>query len=155
MYWIFVAAIIILIVGSAGVSLAQDDVSGRRACSGTYLVDLGQSEALWTLSRDGAILITDSAEQVYGFSHQQGAWRRTSAGEIRATWLDFNFDANAPTPASYSRIDASLVFARDCDTFSGSLDLRNYLPTDDPLDPTGGEFVIEDVTFTGRVVEPW
>jgi hypothetical protein len=143
--------ILLLTAGIVSVSIANAKV---KICPGTYLVDLGQSAALWTLSEDGNFQGSDSAEIFLGFSHAQGAWEQTGVRTASATWLDISFDANAGTPAGYARVDADLVFSSDCETLSGTLDLRIYAPTEDPLDTTGTSPVIIDLPFTGRRINP-
>lgn len=145
------ATILLLIVGFTSVNIAGAKV---KTCDGTYLVDLGQSEALWTLSKDGVFHGTDSAELFLGFSHAQGAWRQTGVKTVKATWLDFNFDPYTEVPEGYGRIEADLIFGSDCDTFSGTLDLRLYGSLEDPLDPTEGFLALDDLSFSGRRINP-
>jgi hypothetical protein len=145
------ATILLLIVGFTSVNIAGAKV---KTCDGAFLVDLGQSEALWTLSKEGIFHGTDSAELFLGFSHAQGAWRQTGLRTAKATWLDFNFDPYASAPAGYARIDADLVFGSNCETFSGTLDLRLYGSSDDPLDPSGGSLALDDLSFSGRRINP-
>ena len=146
------ASILLIIVGLAGANLAA--AQGAAACDGTYLVEVGQSEALWSFSKDGIFQATDSAEIFLGFSHQQGAWRHAGANQAKATWLDFSFNPTASTPAGYARIDADLFFDNGCDTLTGTLGLRLYGPSDDPLDPAAGFPVGDDILFTGRRINP-
>lgn len=155
-FWFYAVLVVImsLIVGLFGVSVVGAKGNGGRACYGTYLVDLGQSEGIWTLSKDGTVQVTDSAEVVFGFSHQQGSWKHTVAKEAKATWLDFAFDPDAVAPAGYSRIDADFVFGKGCDTFAGTLDRWSYGPGEDPLDRTTGGNGPFAATFTGRRVNP-
>jgi hypothetical protein len=127
---------------------------GGGPCYGTYLVDLGQSVGIWTLSRDGTVQVTDSAEEFIGFSHEQGAWTHTDGQNAKATFIDMTFDTNGALPAGYARADAELAFGDGCDDLTGTLDLRAYGSAGDPLDPTDGFQIGEDIPFTGRRVNP-
>lgn len=153
-FWFYalVFAAILLLIGLSGVSMVSAEGGGP--CYGTYLVDLDQSVGIWTLSKDGSVLVTDSAEQFIGFSHEQGAWTHTVERQARATFIDLTFDPNGPLPAGYARIDANLAFADGCDSLDGTLDIRVYGESGDPLDPTGGFQIADDIPFTGRRINP-
>jgi hypothetical protein len=140
-YW-FLAAAVFLIAGLFAVSMVGADGGG--ACYGTYLVDTGQTEGLWTLAKDGTVQVTDSAEVIFGFSHEQGAWKHTLDREAKATFLDFTFDPNSPSPVGYARVDADFVYSNDCNSLSGTLDLWIYGPSEDPLDRSTGGFQAGD-----------
>lgn len=150
LFLVFIAAVLLLIVGYATAEIAG--AKKANTCFGTYLVDVTESEALWTISQDGMFQGTDSAEQTLIFSHQQGAWVSTGSNKAKATWLDF---PTAPAAHSYARVDAELTFGSDCESMTGTFDVWLYLPSEDPLDrTTGGEQVIYDRPFAGRRVNP-
>jgi hypothetical protein len=153
--WLIIAAAIVLLLAiPATRSFAAEGQDGGGACYGTYFVDLGQSVGIWTLSKDGTVQITDSAEVFLGFSHEQGAWQHTGDREARATFIDLTFDPNGSLPAGYARADAELTYADGCDSLTGALDLRVYGSTGDPLDPNGGLLIGDDIPFNGRRVNP-
>jgi hypothetical protein len=121
-------------------------------CVGTYLV-VGESgdTSTWTLSADGTVQKTSSSEDAAFFTHQQGAWRQLPSGEVHVTTLDFPVDG-VVTPVQVARVDAALTFSNACADLAGSLDLRFYsVPSEDPLDPTDGSFILSE-DFTGRQV---
>jgi hypothetical protein len=147
-----IATIILLIAGLTTASNAG--AKGASSCFGTYLVDVTQSEGIWTLSQDGTVQVTDSNEQLFSFSHQQGSWESTGSKTAKMTFLDFTFDPDTSAHNGYARSDAELAFEKDCGSFSGALDLRIYGLSGDPLVPTGELLLIEDIGFTGRRVNP-
>lgn len=109
---------------------------------------------IWTLTKDGTVSVTDSAEVFIGYSHAQGAWRNTGERQAKATFIDLTFDPNGPLPAGYARVDADIAFADGCDSLTGTIDLSVYGSTGHPLDPAGGFQVGQDIPFTGRRVNP-
>jgi hypothetical protein len=107
--------------------------------------------SLWTISGDGTAQVTSSAEDSADFSHQQGSWRQLPSGVVNVTTLDFPVDG-VQSPANVARVDAELSFSNACQDVSGELALRYYaVPSEDPLDPSDGTFLLSE-TFTGRAV---
>jgi len=153
-FWFYALLSAAILLGMALFGVNMVGADGGGPCSGTYLVDLDQSIGIWTLTKDGTILVTDSAEQFIGFSHEQGAWINTGERQARATFIDLTFDPNGALPVGYARADATLAFAVGCDSLTGTLDLRVYSSIGDPLDPTGGFLIGDDIPFTGRRVNP-
>ena len=154
--YIVIATVLLLFMG-----IVTTNIAGAKkvySCTGTYLVDIGEgetrTEGIWTISQDGTFQGTDSAEQVFGFSQQQGAWVSNGSYQAKATWLDFSFDPNLPTPGGYVRVDAEFIFGSDCESMTGTLDVWFYLDTEDPLDRTTGGTSSSDISFTGRRVNP-
>jgi hypothetical protein len=144
-----VATILLVIAGLTGANLAE--ARGAVFCDGTYLVGFDNIKNLWTFSMDGTVQVTDSQELDINLSHAQGAWQRaTSAGEVKAMWLAFLNDSEL----SYARVDADITFENACDTLTGTLDARTYTIDQDPLDPIGGTLVAENISFTGRRINP-
>jgi hypothetical protein len=125
---------------------------------GTYLVKEGSgTQSLWTLSVDGTLHITSSAEVAFNFSHLQGAWQQRGRGQAKAVALDFDFISspigNGAPPASIARIDISISFSRECNEIEGNLELRFFDPkTEDPLDPATGAGEPAVDGFVGRRV---
>ena len=140
------------VIGNASRAVAAGTA---RKCLGTYLMVEGSGvQSLWTFAGSGTLQITSSAEDVDdaftdGFSHQQGAWRR-SVGGARPTTLDCATDG-AYAPTSIARVDALLSCANDCRTVTGNLDLRFYPAPSDPLDINGAPIILSE-TLTGRKV---
>ena len=93
---IAIATVLLLVVGFATAKIA--DAKKVSSCIGTYLVDLEQSEALWTFSQDGTFQGTDSAEEFWVFGHQQGAWESAGSKRAKVTWLHFRIDPDAALP---------------------------------------------------------
>jgi hypothetical protein len=143
-----VATILLVIVGLTSVNLAE--ARGAASCDGTYLVEYSEIKNLWTFSMDGTIQVTDSQELDINLSHAQGAWQRAGAREVKAMWLAFlNFSG-----PGYGRVDADITFENGCDTIKGTFDARTYTIDQDPLDPTGGTPVVENISFTGQRLNP-
>jgi hypothetical protein len=142
----------------AGFSVPQPSEARDGCIPGTYLVrEGGGTQSLWTLSEDGTLYITSSAEVAFNFSHLQGAWQQIRRGQAKAVALDFDFISSpigdgAP-PASVARIDISISFSRECNEIEGNLELRFFDPkTEDPLDPTTSAGVPTTDGFIGRRV---
>jgi hypothetical protein len=132
------------------------DTGAQGGCfPGTYLVVEGSgTQSLWTLSHDGALQVTSSAERAFGFSHIQGVWKKTGARDAKARGLDFNFNEtpvnSGVPPSQIARLDIVMSFADKCEEMEGSFELRVFNPNDDPLDsnrPVGASD-----TFSGRRV---
>jgi len=141
-----------------GFSVPQLSEARDGCIPSTYLVKEGSgTQSLWTLSEDGTLQITTSAQVAFNFSHLQGAWRQIRRDWAKAAALDFDFISspigNGALPAAIARIDISISFSKECDEIKGNLELRFFDPqTEDPLNPvTGaGEPAIDD--FVGRRV---
>ena len=150
----FVLLIPLLLLNSTIVG--SRDTGAQGGCfPGTYLVVEGSgTQSLWTLSDDGAFQVTSSAERAFGFSHIQGIWKRTGAGDAKARGLDFNFSeipVNSGVPPSHiARLDIAMSFADKCEEMEGTFDLRVFNPNDDPLD--SNRPVDASDTFSGRRV---
>ena len=147
-----VLSIVLGLVLSTTAASAAPAPSRTPKCVGTYLMveQLG-AWSLWTLSGDGTAHVTSSAEDSAAFSHQQGAWRQLPTGTVNVTTLDFPVD-ELESPAAVARVDAELAFSNACQDVAGALELRYYaVPSEDPLDPSAGTFILGE-TFTGRPV---
>jgi len=136
-------------------SLCQAQAAARACMPSTYLVEQGDgTQSLWTLSKDGDVHITSSAEAALQFSHEQGVWRQSGARTAKITTLDFSFGPpvnGEEPPLSVARVDARLRFFEACQRVEGSFELRFFDPqSEDALDPATdtGEPLIG--TFTGR-----
>lgn len=129
---------------------------GAHACMpGTYLVEQDDgTQSVWTLSRDGEVHITSSAEAALQFSHEQGVWKQSGARIAKVTTLDFSFGPpvnGEEPPLAIARVDARLTFFDACHRVAGSFELRFFDPqSEDALDPSTdtGEPLIG--MFTGR-----
>ena len=143
-----VATVLLVIVGLTSVNMAE--ARGAASCDGTYLVEYSEIKNLWTFSKDGTVQVTDTQELDLNLSHSQGAWQIDGANDIKATWLAF---LKMPD-LSYVRVDADITFEKGCDTLTGTFNARQYLIEQDPLDPTGGTLVAENISFTGRRISP-
>jgi len=150
--------VIVLLLVVVGFSDPHPSEARNGCIPGAYLVKEGSgTQSLWTLSEDGTLHITSSAEVAFNFSHLQGAWRHSGRGRAKAVALDFDFISNpigdgAP-PASIARIDISISFSQECNEIEGNLELRFFDPkTEDPLDPTTSAGIPTADSFTGRRV---
>jgi hypothetical protein len=138
--------------------------AGARACiPGTYLIKQEDgTQSLWSLSRDGGVHITSSAEAELQFSHEQGIWQQTGPRTARITTLDFSFRRppdDGVSPLSIARVDAQLTFFEACRRVEGNFELRFFDPQSedalDPLtdtgDPLGGAFTGRRLTIDHHV----
>ena len=150
----FITLLVVAVLG-IGVVGAENITLGGGDCYGTYVVDVGAWQGIWTFSKDGTFQGTNSAEQVFDFSHQQGAWTHSMDRNIRATWIDFTYDKRG-NPTAFGRDDAELTFENGCQYLKGTTDVRIYGLTEDPLDPTGGSPVrdLQGVEITGQKLNP-
>ena len=121
-------------------------------CVGTYLLVGDEGDwYMFTLSGDGTVQATSSAEDAVRFSHEQGSWRQLPTGIVNVTVLDFPID-DAGTPTTVARVDATFLFSNACHDVSADLDLRYYqVPAEDPLDPTDGTSILTE-SYTGRAL---
>jgi hypothetical protein len=146
---IFTVIVLLAALGPRGLE------AGGGCIPGTYLVEQDDgTQSLWTLSADGTLHITSSAEEALGFSHEQGIWESRGSRRAEAVTLDFNFAFAGPTvfpPAAVARVDARLAFSKKCTSMNGTFELRFFdVDIEDPLDPSTD---LEDSipgTFTGR-----
>jgi hypothetical protein len=145
-------SIVLALLLSTVEASAAPVTSRMPTCAGTYLV-VGDSGtwAMWTLSADGTAQVTNSSEDAYSFSHEQGAWRQLPSGVVNATVLDFTVEG-AASPTQVARVDASMTFSNACHELAGDLELRNYaVPSEDPLDMNAVSVIFSE-SFTGRLV---
>lgn len=127
---------------------------GGGGCYGTYLVQLPNTQAIWTLARDGTFLGTDALEHELGFDQQQGAWKRAGRN-ARATWLNFRYDRETGEPIELARIDVQFTFGRFCDSISGNFTMRFFSLDEDALDRgNSGTLIVDGDPFDGRRVSP-
>lgn len=141
-----------LLVGSSASLLARG-FSGN--CSGTYLMaEDGGATSLWTLEADGTFFASSSLQPLLNFSDQQGAWKKDGPNGVKGVLLALVFDENDEL-INVSRVDISLrTVGKRCDTIAGSLEVREFTGSEDPLDPSTdtGEPIATD-TVTGRRVK--
>ena len=124
-------------------------------CSGTYLMaEAGGATSLWTLEADGTFFATSSLQALLKFSDQQGSWEKDGNHGIKGVVLALVFDENDAL-LNVSRVDISLhTVGEGCDNIAGSLEVREFTGSEDPLDPgtDTGEPIATD-TVTGRLVK--
>ena len=141
-----------LLLGSS----ASLSASGFPAsCAGTYLMaEDGGATSLWTLEADGTFFASSSLQPLLKFSDQQGAWEKDGSNGIKGVLLALVFDENNEL-LNVSRVDISLhTVGAGCDNIAGSLEVREFTGSEDPLDPgtDTGEPIATD-TVTGRRVK--
>lgn len=124
------------------------------SCAGTYLMaEDGGATSLWTLEADGAFFATSSLQPLLNFSDQQGSWTRDGSNGAKGVLLALVFDGDGAL-LNVSRVDVSLhTVGNGCGTVTGSLEVREFTGSEDPLDPATdtGDPIATD-TFTGRRV---
>ncbi len=147
------ALIFLCLLGGSSASLLARGFSGN--CSGTYLMDeAGGATSLWTLEADGTFFATSSLQPLLNFSDQQGSWKKAGNHGIKGVLLALVFDENDEL-LNVSRVDISLhTVGGGCDNIAGSLEVREFTGSEDPLDPDTdtGEPIATD-TVTGRRVK--
>lgn len=147
------ALLFLCLLGGSTSSLFARGFSGN--CSGTYLMaENGGATSLWTLEADGTFFASSSLQPLLNFSDQQGAWKKDGSNGVKGVLLALVFDENDEL-VNVSRVDISLhTVGRGCDTIAGSLEVREFTGSEDPLDPSTdtGEPIATD-TVTGRRVK--
>jgi hypothetical protein len=150
---VYALLLVLLLVGSSASLLARG-FSGN--CSGTYLMaEAGGATSLWTLEADGTFFATSSLQGILKFSDQQGSWEKDGNDGLKGAVLALVFDDDGSL-LNVSRVDMSLhTVGNGCDNIAGSLEVREFTGSEDPLDPTTdtGEPIATD-TVTGRRVKP-
>lgn len=139
----------VLLAGSA-------PLSAEGSCAGTYLMaEDGGATSLWTFEADGAFFATSSIQPLFNFSDQQGSWEKDGSRGLKGVVLALVFDDNNAL-LNVSRVDVSVhTVGNGCDRIAGSLVVREFTGSEDPLDPstdTGDPIAMD--TFTGRRVKP-
>ena len=144
------------ILGTLILGDVQADPDGKpgRCFTGTYLMEEGSGTmSLWTLTKDGNVLVPSSTQIVLNLSDLQGTWKKTGRREVTGTVLDFSFDTDG-SPQNIARVDAVLRFIdQKCEDVEGEFSLRFFDPgEEDPLDPSTdtGETIVD--TLEGRRV---
>jgi hypothetical protein len=125
-----------------------------QSCAGTYLITESGTGALstWVLEKDGVFLSIDSSQRSGNFSDQQGAWEKDGNQGIKGVLLDFDFGASG-APINIGRNDITMhTVGSGCDNVAGTITLRFFEASEDPLNPASdtGQPITE--TFTGRRV---
>ena len=122
--------------------------------AGAYLLREAPEESeiffrLITLTADGNWFGIDAHEQSFGFSNQQGVWKRTGPYTITATVIDFNISPGG-LPTGVARTNYVITFSKDYRTLSGSFFGKVFALDQDPLDPETLPIVTFESTFQGR-----
>lgn len=124
--------------------------------AGTYLIREAPDQAevffrLITLTADGNWFGIDAHEQSFGFTNQQGVWKRTGPHDIMATVIDFNISPGE-LPTGVARIDYVMMFSKDYRMVTGSFFGQVFALDQDPLDPSTIPIETFESTFQGRRV---
>lgn len=147
------ALLFVCLLGGSSASLFAGGFSGN--CSGTYLMaEAGGATSLWTLEADGTFFASSSLQPLLNFSDQQGNWKKNGSHGVKGVLLALVFDENDEL-LNVSRVDVSLyTVGGGCDNIAGSLEVREFTGSEDPLDPgtDTGEPIATD-TVTGRRVK--
>ena len=147
--------ILLLALLLGGSSTALMAAGFPESCAGTYLIDEdGGATALWTFEADGTFFATSSLQPLLNFSDQQGAWERDGHDGIKGVVLALVFDEDNSL-LNVSRVDVALhTVGQGCDNIAGSLVVREFTGSEDPLDPSTdtGDPIATD-TLTGRRVK--
>jgi hypothetical protein len=138
-----------------GSSAALPAAGFPASCAGTYLMaEGGGATSLWTFEADGTFFATSSLQALIHFSDQQGSWEKDGSRGAKGVVLALVFDDTGAL-LNVSRVDVSLhTVGSGCDNIAGSLEVREFTGSEDPLDPSTdtGDPIATD-TFTGRRVK--
>jgi hypothetical protein len=141
-----------LFLGSSGALLAGGFPA---SCAGTYLMaEGGGATSLWTLETDGAFFASSSLQSLLNFSDQKGSWEKDGFQGAKGVLLALVFDGGGAL-LNVSRVDVAFhTVGNGCDRIAGSLVVREFTGSEDPLDPSTdtGDPIATD-TFTGRRVK--
>lgn len=147
------ALLFVCLLGGSSAALSAGGFSGN--CSGTYLMaEDGGATSLWTFEADGAFFATSSLQPLLNFSDQTGSWEKDGSNGLKGVVLALVFDENNEL-LNVSRVDMSLhTVGNGCDNIAGSLEVREFTGSEDPLDPSTdtGDPIATD-TVTGRRVK--
>ena len=142
-----------LLLGGSSTALLAADFPAH--CAGTYLMaEDGGATSLWTLEADGTFFASSSLQPLLNFSDQQGSWTKDGSHGVNGVLLALVFDGDGSL-LNVSRVDISLhTVGTGCDNVAGSLVVREFTGSEDPLDPSTdtGDPIATD-TFTGRRVK--
>jgi hypothetical protein len=151
----FLVLIIMFAVGTT--TYADSNRLGSRSfdkrIAGTYLVREApdQSEILLrliTLTADGNWFSIDAQQQSFGFTDQQGVWKRSGRHEITANVIDFNVSPGG-LPTGVARIRFVMKFSKELRTVTGSFFGEVFALDQDPLDPSTIPIDTFESTFQG------
>ena len=147
------ALLFALLLAGSSTSLMAADFPAN--CAGTYLMaEDGGATSLWTLEADGSFFASSSLQPLLNFSDQQGSWTKDGPDGANGVLLALVFDGDGSL-LNVSRVDISLhTVDNGCDNVAGSLEVREFTGSEDPLDPSTdtGDPIATD-TFTGRRVK--
>ena len=138
-----VALILVAIIVSTASADSGRSESGNlgKHIAGTYLVREAAPNndpsflRLITLTADGNWLSTESHQQTveFGFSDQQGVWKKSGPREITANVIDFDIDAITGEPNGVTRIRFVVNFGNDFQKVSAEFFGENFTFQQDPL----------------------
>ena len=157
------ALIMMFTVGTTAYADSDRSGSGNlgKKIAGAYLVkenDNPTSLRLITLTADGNWLSTESRQQIleFGFSDQQGVWKKTGSREITATVIDFDFDLETnpgnPMPMGVTRIQFFMTFSKDFHEVRGEFFGKDFTFDQNPLNPKENPVSTFEATFIGKRV---
>ena len=150
---------ILLVTGGTTVYADSDHSrSGNfeKRIAGTYLVREAPDEAeiflrLITLTADGNWFSIDAHQQSFGFSDQQGVWKKSGRREITANVIDFDLLPDG-TPKGVVRIRFVMSFSKNLRRVTGTFFGEAFTLDQDPLDPNAMPIDTFENTFQGKRV---
>lgn len=129
---------------------------GKRI-AGTYLIKFDREDEdptflrIVTLTSDGSWFSVDAHGHMFGFTTQQGAWKRTERREITAKVLDFNYNPFTGEPTGVSRLHFVMTFTSDFQEVSEEFSGEEFKLDEDLFDPEDVQRTFE-ATFEGQRV---
>lgn len=126
--------------------------------AGTYYLKLkaqGSEEVflrIATLTADGNWFSIDAHQQSekFGFSDQQGVWKKTGYREVTAKVLDFDHDPQTEEPTGVARLRFVMTFNANLNEVSGEFSGTLFTLEQNPLDPAEIPIGSFDASFTGQ-----
>ncbi len=155
-----IATLALLALGSlllVSPSYADSDDSGSFAkrVAGSYFIQQAvspTSQRILTLTSDRTWFSIATEQPVFGFTDQQGTWKRTGPREITARVLDFDFGSpDGPRVAEGIYV---VSFSNNFRNITGVVQVVVFPVGADPLDPDQEpEDVFSPDTFEGQRIE--
>ncbi len=141
----------------------SSDNSGPRQLgeriAGTYLIKFDTEDEdptalrIVTLTADRNWFSVDAHGHEFGFTTQQGVWKKTGRREITATVLDFEYDPfGLNKPTGVSTLHFVMTFTSDFHEVSGEFSGKSFVLDEDLFDPEDVQRTFGPTLFTGQRV---
>jgi len=144
----------VVVLGASSPAAADSQHTFGKKIDGTYFLaeffqEFPAGSRIVTLTSEGRWLSVASTEPAFGFSNQQGDWKKTGAREITATILNFNHDAGG-SESGVTKAVVVMTFSADYQMVSGSFTAVTFAAGDNPLDPQSQPSAPFTIDFVGQ-----